>query len=236
MCFVEREMNTNVHKTVQYELDEETLRAEIRKRDRERCYGFIKRVFDVVASACALVILMPLFLFIAVLIFLDDPRGNPFFSQQRVGRDGCVFQLYKFRTMVVEAETLFESVKDQNEASGHAFKMKDDPRITKIGKFLRQTSLDELPQLLNVLRGDMSFVGPRPPLPREVEEYTDYERLRLLVTPGLTCFWQTEKNRNDISFDRWVELDLKYILERNVLLDMKLILKTVLVMARRDGR
>ncbi len=131
--------------------------------------------------------------------------------------------------MVHNAEELLKHLQEQNEQTGPAFKMTDDPRITKVGKFIRKTSLDELPQLFNVLKGDMSLVGPRPPIPREVEQYNSYQKQRLLVKPGLTCIWQVS-GRNNIGFDEWVEMDLEYIKNRNLLLDIKLILKTVKVL------
>ena len=137
--------------------------------------------------------------------------------------------MYKFRSMVHNAEELLKHLQEQNEQTGPAFKMTDDPRITKVGKFIRKTSLDELPQLFNVLKGDMSLVGPRPPIPREVEQYNSYQKQRLLVKPGLTCIWQVS-GRNNIGFDEWVEMDLEYIKNRNLLLDIKLILKTVKVL------
>ena len=137
--------------------------------------------------------------------------------------------MYKFRSMVHNAEELLKHLQEQNEQTGPAFKMTDDPRITKVGKFIRKTSLDELPQLFNVLKGDMSLVGPRPPIPREVEQYNSYQKQRLLVKPGLTCIWQVS-GRNNIGFDEWVDMDLEYIKNRNLLLDIKLILKTVKVL------
>lgn len=133
----------------------------------------------------------------------------------------------KFRSMIPNAEERLEELLDQNEMDGPVFKIKDDPRITRVGRFLRKTSIDELPQLLNILKGDMSIVGPRPALPREVEQYSDYERQRLYVTPGLTCFWQIQPNRNDLSFAEWMELDLKYVQERSFTTDWKIIFKTV---------
>ena len=200
------------------------------------CYEVLKRVFDVLAAAGSLVVLSPVFLIIALIIYADDPSGSAIFAQNRVGQNGRTFKLYKFRTMVVDAEKQLESIRGLNEADGPVFKIRDDPRITRVGRFLRQTSLDELPQLWNVLKGDMSFVGPRPPLPREAEVYTDYQWQRLRVKPGLTCLWQTQEKRNDIPFAEWVELDLQYICDRSLWLDFKLILKTFLVMLRRDGQ
>ncbi|MCC8357219.1 MAG: sugar transferase [Oscillospiraceae bacterium] len=191
-----------------------------------RAYFLTKRVFDVVFSLVALICLSPLFLVLSVLIFLDDPHGSPFFVQTRIGKDGREFKFYKFRSMVVNAEELLPKLWDKNERDGRTFKMKDDPRITRVGRFIRRTSIDELPQLLNVLKGDMSIVGPRPPLPREVETYSAYEMQRLMIKPGLTCYWQTLKHRHELSFEEWVELDLKYIENCSLRVDAKLIFKT----------
>lgn len=144
--------------------------------------------------------------------------------------------MYKFRSMVANAEKLKEQLLAQNEMDGPVFKMKDDPRITRVGRFIRKTSIDELPQLINVLKGDMSFVGPRPPLPEEVAQYNDYQKLRLVVTPGLTCIWQTENDRNEIMFDDWVEMNIDYIEHRTMFKDIKLIIRTVFVMLTKEGR
>lgn len=191
-------------------------------------YLISKRVIDIVCSIFGLITLIPLFLLLAFVIKLEDSNGPVIFKQIRVGKSGKHFNMYKFRSMVINAEELKVTLLEQNEITGPVFKIKYDPRITKVGKFIRKTSLDELPQLLNVLKGEMSLVGPRPPLPDEVEKYSNYERQRLSVIPGLTCYWQVS-GRNNINFDRWVELDLKYIQERNFLLDIKLIFKTVFV-------
>ena len=189
-------------------------------------YLFIKRTFDIMASAVVLIVLSPLFLVVSIFIVLDDPKGSPIFVQTRVGKDGKEFRFYKFRSMVVDAEAQLDELLAQNEMDGPVFKIKDDPRITRVGKFIRKTSIDEMPQLWNVLRGDMSIVGPRPPIPREVVQYSDYQRQRLSVTPGLTCYWQVRKDRNMCSFDEWVEMDLQYIQERSIGTDLKIILKT----------
>ena len=191
-----------------------------------RLYLAGKRLFDVTAALLALILLSPLFLILALVIFGDDPHGSPIFSQLRVGKDGKTFRFYKFRSMVTNAEELLEQLKDRNEMEGPAFKIKDDPRITRVGKFIRKTSLDELPQLINVIRGDMSLVGPRPPLPREVEQYGDYEKQRLYVTPGLSCYWQIAPHRNELSFEEWMDLDIKYVKERSFWVDWKIIFKT----------
>lgn len=189
-------------------------------------YLFTKRAIDIICSLFGLVFLSPLLLVVAILIKLEDPKGKIFFSQERNGQYPKTFKMYKFRSMVHNAEELLESLIDQNEQTGPVFKMENDPRITKIGKFIRKTSIDELPQLLNVLKGDMSIVGPRPPIPHEVAQYSDYQMKRLSVKPGLTCIWQTS-GRNNIGFDEWVEMDIEYIKNRNLWLDIKLIFKTV---------
>lgn len=189
-------------------------------------YRFFRRLQDIVLSLLALLVLWPVLLVIAIIIVLDSPGADPIFVQTRVGKNGKEFRFYKFRSMCPNAEAKLEELLDQNEMEGPAFKIKEDPRITRFGKFIRATSIDELPQLINVLRGDMSIVGPRPPLPREVEQYDEYYRQRLLVTPGLTCYWQITPHKNELSFDQWVELDVKYIRERSFLTDWKIIFKT----------
>lgn len=194
-----------------------------------RVYLFIKRIIDIVCSLAGIIILSPVFLIVAIFIKIEDPKGSIIFCQERNGKDLKTFKMYKFRSMVHNAEDLLKDLQEQNEQTGPAFKMANDPRITKVGKFIRRTSLDELPQLFNILKGDMSLVGPRPPLPREVAQYTPYQKQRLLVKPGLTCIWQVS-GRNNIGFDEWVEMDLEYIKNRNLLLDIKLILKTVKVL------
>lgn len=194
-----------------------------------RSYLVMKRAIDIIGSFCGLVVLSILFVIIALLIKLEDPKGKVFFKQLRVGKDGKEFYMYKFRSMASDAEERLKELLALNEVSGAMFKMKDDPRVTKIGKFIRKTSVDELPQLFNVLRGDMSLVGPRPPLPREVEEYSAYDRQRLLVTPGCTGLWQVS-GRSNVGFDEMVELDLEYIKKRSLLYDFKIIIKTILVL------
>jgi len=196
---------------------------------------FFKRVQDIILSFTASLILLPVFLIVALIVFIECPSVSPFFVQQRVGKNGETFKFYKFRSMKPNAEAELENLLEQNEADGHAFKMKDDPRITKVGKFIRKTSIDELPQLWNILKGDMSIVGPRPPIPREVAEYSEFEKQRLYITPGLTCFWQATPNRNDITFEEWVLLDIKYINERSFLTDWKIIFKTVLAVFGMNG-
>ena len=189
-------------------------------------YLFLKRSLDILASLAGLIVLSPLFLIVALAIKIEDPKGSVFFSQQRCGKDNKLFPMYKFRSMVSNAEELLEELKEMNEMDGPVFKIKEDPRITKVGKFIRKTSIDELPQLLNVLKGDMSLVGPRPAIPHEVAEYNEYQIQRLLVKPGITCIWQVS-GRNTIGLDEWIEMDLEYIKTRSFLLDLKLIFKTV---------
>lgn len=198
-------------------------------------YWVLRRAQDIVFSSIALVVLSPVMLLVALAVYIDDPKGSPVFSQIRCGRNGKPFKFYKFRSMCVDAEAKLDQLLQQNEMDGPAFKIKDDPRITRVGKFIRKTSLDELPQLFNILKGDMSIVGPRPPLPREVEQYDAYQRQRLYVTPGLTCYWQIQPHRNDLTFDEWMELDIKYMKERSFLVDWKIIFQTVRVVLFGQG-
>lgn len=200
-----------------------------------RHYWVLRRAQDIVFSLLALILLAPLALVISLAIVLDSPGDGAIFRQRRVGRDGKLFWLYKFRTMCPDAEKRLNELLKLNQMDGPVFKIKGDPRITRVGRFLRKTSLDELPQLLNVLRGDMSIVGPRPALPREVELYSDYQRQRLYVTPGLSCYWQIAPHRNEMSFDEWVALDLKYIHERSFWVDWKIIILTVRAMFMKYG-
>lgn len=191
-------------------------------------YEVIKRIIDVVASFTGLILLSPLILIVSILIKLES-KGEVIFKQKRVGLNGKEFYMYKFRSMVINAEELKEQLESQNEMSGPMFKIKDDPRITNVGKFIRKTSIDELPQLINVIKGDMSLVGPRPSLPKEVKKFEQWMMERLEVKPGLTCIWQIS-GRNNIDFEDWMKLDIKYVRERSFKLDIKLILKTVLVL------
>ncbi|MCV4233779.1 sugar transferase [Virgibacillus sp. LDC1] len=199
------------------------------KKNGKVLYRILKRAMDFIFALMGLVLLSPLFLIISILIKLEDPKGSIFFYQTRIGKDEKSFRMYKFRSMVSNAEELLEELLDQNEISGAMFKMKEDPRITKIGKFIRRTSIDELPQLWNVIRGEMSLVGPRPALPREVDQYSSYDKLRLSVIPGCTGLWQVS-GRNKLSFYEMVELDLKYIEQRGIITDIKIILHTVRVL------
>lgn len=196
-------------------------------------YKWVKRAFDVIAACVALVLLSPVFLITAIAIFVED--GGPiFFTQQRAGKDMQSFTIYKFRSMYKNAEDLFEKMQEQNEQTGHAFKIKDDPRVTHVGKFIRRFSIDELPQLFNIIKGDMSVVGPRPILYEQMEACNAYEKQRLIVKPGLTCYWQV-CGRAKIKWDQWVELDLKYIQDMSVKKDIELILRTFPAVFGQDG-
>lgn len=193
---------------------------------RQTRYWRLKRLLDILLSLLALAVLWPVMLVVAIVILIDSPGASPIFCQDRVGRDGKLFRFYKFRSMVPNAEKKLEELLPYNEMDGPAFKMKKDPRITRVGRLIRRTSIDELPQLFNIIKGDMSIVGPRPALPNEVEQYNDYQKQRLYVTPGLTCYWQIQPSRNNLSFDEWMALDIKYIEERSFWTDCKIVLKT----------
>lgn len=201
--------------------------ASIKKHGfRYGCYLCAKRIFDIVSSLIAIIVLSPLILIALLLKWLEDFH-NPVYVSERVGKDGKTFKFYKIRTMCPDADKLKDDLlkKGLNEQDGPAFKIKNDPRITRLGRLYRKTSVDELLQLFNVLNGTMSVVGPRPPLPREVEQYDETQKDRLLVKGGLLCLWQIRKNRNSLSFDEWVELDREYIKKQSVLLDLKIIFK-----------
>jgi len=191
-------------------------------------YKITKRLFDIVFSFMAIIILSPVFLIVAILIKLDS-RGPVFFHQKRIGFMGKPFYMHKFRSMVSDAEQRFKEVEDKNEISGCMFKIRNDPRVTRVGRIIRKTSIDELPQLFNVLKGEMSLVGPRPPIGREVQKYDAWHNLRLSVKPGITGLWQVS-GRNEIGFEDMCRLDLKYIRERSLIYDLKLILKTLPVL------
>lgn len=194
---------------------------------------YVKIVIDMVGALFGIVILSPLSLLIALSIKLDD--GGPIlFKQIRVGKNGKTFVFYKFRTMNVEAEDQKKALKHLNDMSGPVFKISNDPRVTRIGRFLRRTSMDELPQFYNILKGDMSLVGPRPPLPSEVEQYDAWQCRRLSIKPGITCLWQVN-GRNNIDFDKWVKLDLEYIDNWSLWLDFKIITRTIPAILKGDG-
>ncbi len=197
-------------------------------KEKRGYYNFFKRLMDFSCSLLGLVILSPILLIVSALIKLDS-RGSVIFSQDRVGLNGEIFRMYKFRSMVFNAEDLKKKLAEKNEMSGPMFKIKEDPRITRIGKFIRKTSIDELPQLINVLKGEMSLVGPRPSLPKEVDKFSDWMKERLEVKPGLTCYWQV-MGRNEIDFEDWMRLDIKYVRERSLSIDIKLIIRTIFVL------
>lgn len=204
-------------------LDNETY---IRSGFRFSIYRFMKRFFDIFLSGLALLILSPVLAIILLIKFLEDFH-NPVYVSKRCGKGGKVFNFYKIRSMRPDADKLKQQMIEQglNEADGPVFKIKDDPRITPMGRFLRKTSADELLQLINILKGDMSIVGPRPPIPSEVKEYTPRQMHRLDVKGGLLCLWQIQPNRHAVSFDDWVELDLEYIRKQNLWLDITIIFK-----------
>ncbi|MGI3100863.1 sugar transferase [Companilactobacillus alimentarius] len=203
-------------------------------QDKRYIYRGSKRIFDFVASLFGLIILSPLFLIVAIAIKIEDPKGPVFYSQVRLGKKQSPFKMYKFRSMIVDADKHLKELLSENEVDGAMFKMKEDPRVTRVGQFIRKYSIDELPQLVNVLLGNMSLVGPRPPLPREVAEYTEYDKQRLAVKPGCTGLWQVS-GRNDVGFHEMVELDLKYINIRGPLFDLYVLFKTVLVFIKPNG-
>lgn len=193
----------------------------------------MKRLIDILISIILLIILFPFMMLVAILIKLDS-EGDVFFIQLRSGLLGKSFYIYKFRSMVKDAERLKDSLKEKNEMNGPVFKMQNDPRVTTIGKILRKYSIDELPQLINVIKGEMSIVGPRPPLISEVQVYKPYHKRRLTVKPGLTCLWQI-KGRNEIDFEKWVELDLQYIDNWSLMLDFKIMYKTIFTIFSAKG-
>lgn len=196
-------------------------------------YHGMKRLFDIVAATCGIVILSPLMIIIAILIKSED-HGPVFYKQVRVGKNGKTFKMYKFRSMFVNADKMLDGLKEQNDVDGPMFKMKKDPRVTKIGRFIRKHSLDELPQFLNVVRGDMSLVGPRPALPSEVAEYNEYDKQRLLVIPGCTGLWQATE-RNEVGFNEMVQLDIEYIQKSNLFFDFWIIWKTIEIIIKPNG-
>lgn len=201
--------------------------------EKRKIYYFLKRIFDILLSAVGLIIGSVIFLLVTIAIKKED-NGPVIYKQRRIGKDGKEFNMYKFRSMCVDADEKLAALKEQNEVEGAMFKIKDDPRITKVGKFIRKTSIDELPQLYNVLRGDMSIVGPRPPLPSEVAEYTEYDMQRLWVIPGCTGLWQATV-RNTVGFDEMVQLDLEYIQKSGLWYDLYIILLTVKMLVSPKG-
>ena len=206
----------------------EGIELKFENKQNLKVYEICKRTIDIIGARLGLILLSPIIAVVACAVKVTS-KGPIFFSQKRVGKNGELFEMYKFRSMVVNAEELKGNLEDQNEMSGPMFKIKDDPRVTKVGKFIRKTSIDELPQLWNVLKGDMSLVGPRPSLPKEVEQFDNWMFKRLSVRPGLTCYWQVS-GRNNIDFEDWMKLDCRYVDERNLWIDIKLIFKTVFVL------
>lgn len=197
-------------------------------------YEVCKRVFDIVMCSFALIVLSPLFLIVAILIKMED-GGNIIYGSTRLTKDGKEFQMYKFRSMRMNADEHLDELMDQNEMNGPVFKIAKDPRITKIGHFIRKTSIDELPQLVNILKGDMSIIGPRPPLPREVAQYTPYQMHRLDVKTGLACYHEAYGRSDNPDFDEWVEQDLRYIRERSMWVDIKIIFLIIKVVLTGKG-
>lgn len=195
--------------------------------EKKPIYDFFKRFFDIALASMGLIVLILPLCIVALVVIIDSPGASPIYIQERIGKNGKPFRFYKIRSMMPNAEDMLEQLLEKNEMDGPAFKIEKDPRITRVGRFIRRTSIDELPQLLNVIKGDMSLVGPRPPLSREVEQYTEYQLQRLSVTPGITCYWQIQPKRNSLSFDEWLEWDLKYVRERSFLTDIKLLFLTI---------
>ena len=200
-----------------------------------RLYWIGRRTQDVILSSVALVVLSPVMLATAIAIVADDPSAGPIFSQERIGRNGKPFKFYKFRSMCPNAEAKLDDLLDQNEMDGSVFKIKDDPRITRVGKFIRKTSLDELPQLWNILKGDMSIIGTRPPLISETNLYELHHRARLAIKPGITGMWQVSGRSDITDFEEVVRLDKEYITNWNIGLDIKILFKTILVVFKKDG-
>lgn len=201
---------------------------------RQFFYLSIKRLIDLIVSFIGVILLLPFFAIISLIIKFDDPSGPILFKQERVGMNERSFQMYKFRSMHSGAENKIDELLQFNEVEGAMFKMKNDPRITKFGKFIRKFSIDELPQLFNVIKGEMSLVGPRPPLLRELKEYSYYDKQRLKVKPGITGLWQVS-GRSSLSFSQMVALDLKYIKEQSIIKDIKILLLTVVVIFKSNN-
>lgn len=211
--------NLNIIEEQSYELSQENVRLG---------YKLFKRALDIICSLVGITLLSPGLLIVSIVIRLGS-KGKAIFVQDRVGHNGKIFKMYKFRSMDMDAEIKKSELVHKNEMSGPMFKIKDDPRVTKVGRFIRRTSIDELPQLINVLKGEMSLVGPRPSLPNEVAEFEDWMMERLEVKPGITCYWQVS-GRNNIKFEDWMRLDVKYVRDKSALVDIKMICKTALLL------
>ncbi|MGL5417387.1 MAG: sugar transferase [Clostridium sp.] len=209
------------------------LQNTLRERDeweneiKNEIYLIIKRIIDIIGAILGLIVFSPIVIVVGILIKLES-SGSVIFSQERIGYKGKKFKMYKFRTMNENAEKLQVNLEMKNELKGPMFKIKDDPRVTKVGKILRSRSIDEIPQFINILKGDMSLVGPRPSLKREIDKLEEWMKIRLEVKPGLTCYWQVQ-GRNSIEFEEWMQLDKKYVNERSTYIDIKLIYKTIFV-------
>ena len=203
------------------------------KFEKSKGYYIVKRIIDVTGSLFGLAILSPLMLTVAVVVKLES-KGPIFFGQERVGKGGKIFKMYKFRSMVTNAEEILKDLEDKNEMSGPMFKMRNDPRITRVGKFIRKTSLDELPQLFNILKNDMSIVGPRPNFEKEVIQFNAFQKQKLHAKPGLTCYWQV-MGRSSVGFEEWMDLDVRYLEERSTWVDIKLIFRTFRVLFGDDN-
>lgn len=214
--------------------DSNDIKIDKKQVNNRHAYKIAKRILDFFLSLIALIILSPFLLVISIAIIVDDPDGGVIYSQVRLGIDGKKFRMYKFRSMIQDAEKKKADLLKKNEIDGPMFKMKNDPRINRVGKFIRKYSLDELPQLWNVLKGDMSLVGPRPPLPKEVQQYSIYDMQRLFVKPGCTGLWQVS-GRNDVDFAEMVELDLSYIQKSSILFDLSILLRTLIVFVKPNG-
>jgi exopolysaccharide biosynthesis polyprenyl glycosylphosphotransferase len=201
--------------------------------DESLSYAALKRAFDLAVSLAAVILLVPIIPLVAIMIKLDT-AGPVLFRQERVGKNGRIFKFYKFRSMYAGAEQRKKEIEALNEQDGPVFKARSDPRVTNVGKFLRRSSLDEIPQIFNVVKGDMSVVGPRPPLPSEVEHYQPWHRRRLEVTPGITCLWQIS-GRSHLSFNEWMRLDMEYLKQRSIKTDLLILLKTIPAVIARKG-
>lgn len=215
--------------------DPEVYEAARRLSEGRYFYRFVKRAFDIVFSATVLVLFCWLYAIIAIAIKIDDPSGPVIFKQERVGKNGEKFMMWKFRSMYIDAEEQLDNLMGLNEKTGPVFKIKKDPRITRVGRVIRKLSLDELPQFINVFSSKISIVGPRPSLNREAVLYTERQKQRLLVKPGITCYWQTRLDRDKITFDEWVDLDLLYIKQCGIFADFRQVVKTIFVVLTAQG-
>lgn len=210
------------------------INAEASNNKCGKIYGFFKRLFDLVLSLIGLIVLLPIFIIIFIVIKLDS-KGAVFYGHNRIGKDGQIIKVYKFRTMVINSQEVFDNFTEEQKAEYYkSFKLENDPRITRVGNFLRKTSLDELPQLVNIIKGDMSIVGPRPIVQREVDLYGEYADKLVSVTPGLTGYWQAN-GRSDTTYEERVQMDMYYIDNRSFSMDLKIILKTIISVVKKEG-